>query len=308
VNALAEARLEIREGRFQRTMALVTAFSAVVSGFEAYAQHQRGAFDNWLMWTPVWLTPPTVVAAAAALLSPKAARVALPAVSLVSLADGLIGFGYHLRGIARLPGGYRLGRYNLVIGPPIFAPLLTCTVGVSGLLAAFLRRERLDLGTPTARAVSTVATADLSLGTKGVLAGLVARVACGEFQRVLSVVTAAFAVLAGGEAYLEHLRGSFNQWVMWTPIWLTPPMAAAALGAAASERVARHVLPWVAIVTFLDGVLGFLLHLRGIKRMPGHFLNLRFNMTMGPPLFAPLLLSSVGLMGLIASLLRRKGD
>jgi len=55
-----------------------------------------------------------------------------------------------------------------------------------------------------------------------------------------------------------------------------------------------------------DGLLGFLLHIRGIRDMPGGTHNLRFNITMGPPLFAPLLLSSVGLLGLIASLVRRK--
>jgi hypothetical protein len=247
-----------------------------------------------------------VLAALAALIDRKAARVMLPAVALVSLADGLIGFGYHLRGIARMPGGFGLGRYNVVMGPPVFAPLLTCTVGVSGLLAAFLRRETLD--PLPAQALGRLASADLSLRSKGKLAGLIARVARGEFQRALAVVAALFAVLAGGEAYVEHLRGSFYQWMMWTPVYLTPPMAAAALGAAWSERVATRVLPAVSVVTFLDGVLGFLLHLRGIKRMPGHFLNLQFNITMGPPLFAPLLLSSVGLMGLIASLLRRRVD
>jgi hypothetical protein len=42
--------------------------------------------------------------------------------------------------------------------------------------------------------------------------------------------------------------------------------------------------------------------------MPGHFTNLRFNLVMGPPLFAPLLLCSVGLLGLIASLLKGKAD
>ena len=48
-------RREIREGRFQRTMALMVAFSAIVSGFEAYVQHRRGNFADRLMWTPVWL-------------------------------------------------------------------------------------------------------------------------------------------------------------------------------------------------------------------------------------------------------------
>src|SRR5947209_1852101 len=47
-----------------------------------------------------------------------------------------------------------------------------------------------------------------------------------------------------GEAYFEHLRGSFNRRLMWTPIWVTPPMVAAGLGAVFSQNVAEHVLPW----------------------------------------------------------------
>src|SRR5690348_7230441 len=85
------ARREIREGRFQRSMALVTAFSAAVSGFEAYSQHQRGAFNDRWMWTPVWLAPPTVAAAGAALKSERVARRVLPTIALVSLADGVLG-------------------------------------------------------------------------------------------------------------------------------------------------------------------------------------------------------------------------
>ena len=72
-------------------------------------------------------------------------------------------------------------------------------------------------------------------------------------------------MLAGGEAYFEHLRGSFNQRLMWTPVWVTPPMVAAAIGAALSQRVAEHVLPLASAVTFLDGLLGFALHLQGIQ-------------------------------------------
>src|SRR5205823_4533487 len=97
---LALGERELRQGRFQRSMALITAFSAVVNGFEAYAQHQRGAFDQRLMWTPVWLTPPTVAAAGGALVSERVARRLLPAIALVSIVDGVLGFVYHLKGIA----------------------------------------------------------------------------------------------------------------------------------------------------------------------------------------------------------------
>ena len=83
-------------------------------------------------------------------------------------------------------------------------------------------------------------------------------------------------------------------------------MVAAAVGAALSQRVAEQILPLASAVTFLDGLLGFVLHLQGIQRMPGGFRNLQFNFTMGPPVFAPLLFSSVGLLGLIAALVRRR--
>jgi hypothetical protein len=304
---LGLTRREIREGRFQRSMALVTAFSAIVSGFEAYVQHRRGAFSHWLMWTPVWLTPPTALTAAAALASERAARGVLPALSLVSLADGVLGFVYHVRGIRRMPGGFSVGQYNVVMGPPVFAPLLTCSVGVSGLLTAALRRGRREpRSTRALRTLARMARRSDGHGKGGGTSTIAERISEGRFQQLMAVTAATFGVLAGGEAYFEHLRGSFNQRVMWTPVWVTPPMVGAAIGAAFSERVAHDVLPAVSAITFLDGMLGFGLHLRGIERMPGGVRNLQFNLAMGPPVFAPLLLCSVGLLGFVASLLRRR--
>ena len=290
-------RREIREGRFQRTMALMVAFSAIVSGFEAYVQHRRGNFADRLMWTPVWLMPPTAAGALAAVISRRAARTVLPLLSLASIADGVIGFRAHLIGIERMPGGWRLGQYNVVMGAPVFAPLLMSSVGVLGLLASVLRPAELD-------ATETSADSD-DLEGHG---GLATRIAHGEFQRGMALTAGAFAVLAGGEAYFEHLRGSFNDRLMWTPIWLTPPMVVATAAAAVSEEAAQKVLPVASVVILCDGLAGFALHLRGIGRMPGGFRNLDFNLTMGPPLFAPLLFASVGTLGLIASLMRRRPD
>jgi hypothetical protein len=179
------------------------------------------------------------------------------------------------------------------MGPPIFAPLLTCTVGVLGVFAGLLRPEQ------TRRVVWDPRPIRPGNGR------FATRVAHGRFQRVMALVSAVFAILAGGEAYFEHLRGSFNRTVMWTPVWVTPPMVVAGVGAVFSQRVAEQVLPLAAAVTFVDGLIGFGLHLQGIERMPGGVRNLQFNFTMGPPLFAPLLFSSVGLLGFIAALLRR---
>lgn len=302
------ARREIREGRFERSMALITAFAAVVSGWEAYAQHLRGAFSHWLMWTPVALTPPAVVAGMCALANPRLARRALPILAVASLADGLVGFGFHLRGIGRLPGGWKLGQYNVVIGPPICAPLLTCMVGVVGLLAGLLRPE--VASKPSARAALRLVLSPLTQqpppARSGMLESLAINVSHGRFQRTLALTSAVFAVFAGGEAYAEHLRGSFNRRWMWTPVWVTPPMVAAAIGAVLSQRVAEGILPIASAVTFCDGLVGFFLHLQGIQRMPGGFRNLQFNFTMGPPVFAPLLFSSVGLLGFVAALVRRR--
>ncbi|HEU5422210.1 MAG TPA: hypothetical protein VFU72_01605 [Nitrolancea sp.] len=300
---LAVARVEIRQGRFQRTMALLSAFSAIVSGFEAYTQHERGAFSHWLMWTPVWLTPPATLAGIAAVFSRRVARLVLPVVALASLIDGLLGFIYHIRGVRGLPGGFRLGQYNLVIGPPLFAPVLTGMVGVLGLLASALRREQLgwfESRSPSLGQLQRLGRFDTRQ------ASLPALLAHGEFQRGMALLAAVFAALAGGEAYLEHLRGSFNRRVMWTPVWVTPPMIAAGIAAALDRRAARLVLPFVSLAALADGALGFVLHVQGLQRMPGGVRNLRFNLVLGPPLFAPLLFSAVGLLGLIATLLRRR--
>lgn len=337
-------RDEIRDGRFQRSMAAITGLSAVVSGAEAFTQHRRGAFSNRLMWTPIWLMPPAAAAAIAAVFDERAAKRLLPAISAVVIADGIIGFIYHLRGIRRMPGGFHVGRYNVVMGPPVFAPLLMCSVGVAGILTGFLQRGRpprtrrlrkvllggglaalealLAPGRPArrrSRTPSWAGVARLALAARSARAGGLGRLARGtpqvaltngalaggRLQRGLAVTTAALGAVAGGEAYFEHLRGSFNSKWMWTPVLLTPPMVAAAAGAAVSERIARRVLPIASAVTLADGLLGFGLHVRGLDRMPGdNTSNLDFKIAMGPPLFAPLLFSAVGLFGLVSALLR----
>ncbi|MGH2461803.1 MAG: hypothetical protein ACRDIY_23355 [Chloroflexota bacterium] len=134
---------EASHGRLRALFCILAAFAAVTSGWEAYAQHLRGAYNDWLMWTPVALAPPMVVAALVSILRAKVARTLLPWLSVLVLIDGIVGFIFHLRGVGRLPGGFRLAVYNITMGPPIFAPLFFLIVGVLGLLAAALRPVRL---------------------------------------------------------------------------------------------------------------------------------------------------------------------
>lgn len=136
--AVSQARL----GRLQRTFSTLAAFSAIVSGFEAYVQHLRGAYNDWLMWTPVALTPPMVLAGVGGIVNEKIARSFLPWMSLAIIIDGLVGFVYHLKGVGKLPGGYHFATYNITMGPPIFAPLFMLSVGILGLFASALRPEQ----------------------------------------------------------------------------------------------------------------------------------------------------------------------
>ena len=74
--------------------------------------------------------------------SPGAARTVLPAASALYALNGAIGTITHLRGVQRKPGGFREPTYNLVMGPPLLAPGSLLLVGMIGLLAAIVERER----------------------------------------------------------------------------------------------------------------------------------------------------------------------
>ncbi|HVA07556.1 MAG TPA: hypothetical protein VNG12_12530 [Acidimicrobiales bacterium] len=131
----------IQHGRFERSMAGLTAIGALVTGAEIWMEHDRASFGNKMMWLPVVLTPAACAAGLAGVFSRRAAKTVLPIVSTVVLANSLQGQYLHLRGIAQRPGGWKMARYNAEMGPPMFAPLLFGMIGGMGLLASVLRRE-----------------------------------------------------------------------------------------------------------------------------------------------------------------------
>ncbi|MFF3074610.1 hypothetical protein ACFVSN_29915 [Kitasatospora sp. NPDC057904] len=134
----------VRTGRFQRSLALVTAAGSVITAAEIYLEHDRAGFGNRVMWWPVWLGPVGAVAGVAGAVSPRAAHTMLPVASAAITANGIQGTYLHVRGIAEKPGGWAMARYNVEMGPPLFAPLLMSMVGGMGLVAAVLRRESRD--------------------------------------------------------------------------------------------------------------------------------------------------------------------
>ena len=133
---------DIREGRFQRQVAIVTGISALLSGFEAYYSHYKNNFRYWVQWTPIVIAPVLAGVAFTSVKKPKLATTVLPVVSAMAGADAAVGFFYHARGVLRRPGGSKRLLYNIMYGPPIFAPLLFGAAGMLGLLASLLRRRR----------------------------------------------------------------------------------------------------------------------------------------------------------------------
>lgn len=131
----------VQHGRFEQALSALTAGAALVNGVEIWFEHDRASFGDPWMWTPVALTPVAIAAALSGAASPRAAKTFLPVASAAVMANGLQGFYLHVRGIARKPGGWRMLRYNVEMGPPLFAPLLMTMVGGMGLLASVLRRS-----------------------------------------------------------------------------------------------------------------------------------------------------------------------
>jgi hypothetical protein len=127
----------------------------------------------------------------------------------------------------------------------------------------------------------------------------------GRFERTLSALTAAGAAVTAGEIYLSHDGASFGNKMMWWPIVVVPTAIPAGIAAVFSRRAAHTVLPLASAAIVVNGLQGTYLHLRGVAQRPGGIT--RYNLEAGPPVFAPLLASVVGGMGLLAAVLRREG-
>ena len=154
-------------------------------------------------------------------------------VSVITLADGIIGFFFHVRGVARKPGGWSLPVTNIVMGPPIFAPLLFGTSAYLGLMASYLRREEeLHHGLAGIHKSSTL----LSLrGPTGV------QTCVRKVPETPSALTILWAFFSGFEALYSHYKTNFRYKAQWTPVLLTPLFMAAAAGAVKSRRIANTV-------------------------------------------------------------------
>jgi hypothetical protein len=135
---------------------------------------------------------------------------------------------------------------------------------------------------------------------------MVRNVETGHFERSLAALTAVGSLVTAAEIFFEHDSASFGNKMMWVPVALGPVGAVAGVAGFFSKRLAKTALPLASAVIVGNGIQGTYLHGRGIAQKPGGWSNFRYNMEMGPPLMAPLLVTMVGGMGLLAALLRRE--
>ncbi len=294
----------VREGRFQRSLAMLTAGASIVSGLEVAYEHYRGSYSRRVMYTPVILSGLLGAAALAAVFSRTAARTALRLTSVVTLMDAGVGFYFHVRGIQRKPGGWRLPMTNMIMGPPVFAPLLFGTAAYLGLIASYLQRE--DATTSGGGSADSLIARFLPTREGRELLSEEQNIREGRFQKQVAIVTAVSAMLSGFEAYYSHYKNNFRYWAQWSPIVLSPLLAAAAVASIRSHRVARTALPLLSAGAMADAAVGFYYHARGVVRRPGGTKHLLYNILYGPPIFAPLLFGAAGMIGILASMLRRK--
>jgi hypothetical protein len=296
----------VREGSFQRSLALTAGLSSAIAGLEVAYEHYRGSYGQRIMYTPVVCSGALLVAGASAAFSRKAARTLLPIVSAITLADCIIGFVFHIRGVQRKPGGWRLPVFNIVMGPPLFAPLLFGTSAYLGLVASFLRREEFSSLPPQTNLNPPPWAKLLPQKLRDQEITLAQEVREGKFQKHLAAATAASAFFSGIEALYSHYKNNFKYKAQWSPIVTAALLLGAALGSMRSPKIAKKLLPAASALAIADGAVGFFYHARGVKRRPGGLKNTLYNIMYGPPIFAPLLFAACGFLGLLASMFRRE--
>lgn len=254
-------------------IALLTAAMTLLLLADAFAGHYRSGFVFRTQYAPFLSGGLLIVSAATACVAPHAAwtNTALRVTGWVTVASGIIGFGFHhYYGIAKKPGGYSWLLHYLMYGAPQLAPLALSWTGALALLAA--------------RGLA----GETSLAGLNLHAALFALVA----------VALAGAVL---QAAILHYRGAFNNPAMYAP--LTAPLLAVIAcvwTAIAPGGVALTVLTILLWLTLLIGFVGLGMHLRGFGRQMGGLYVTVFNWLEGPPAWAPALFAGCAAVGLVA--------
>ncbi|MDQ4074956.1 MAG: hypothetical protein M3220_01780, partial [Chloroflexota bacterium] len=120
-----------------------------------------------------------------------------------------------------------------------------------------------------------------------------------RLTRTIRLVNIGAYTLLGVESGYDHWMGGLYNKVMFTPLILSPIMALVHLAALVRSRAARTLEGPLSAVAALAGLVGFGFHLWNLYRRPGYVWQKLFY---GAPYAAPLQLSGIGLLGLLAAL------
>ena len=106
---------------------------------QATILHYRGAFNNPAMYAPLTAPLLAVVAGTWSAIAPNSMTLfALNVLLWLTFLVGFVGLGMHLRGYDRQMGGLYVFLFNLLEGPPAWAPALFAGFSAVGLIAVHL--------------------------------------------------------------------------------------------------------------------------------------------------------------------------
>jgi hypothetical protein len=122
-----------------RALALLTSAGLVGTLGEVALLHFRGAFQNPAMYAPIVIPPVSAALLLNSAINSPRSRWFTRLWLRMTAALGVIGVGFHARGIARNQGGWRNWSQNLFNGPPLPAPPSFSALALAGLAAQRLR-------------------------------------------------------------------------------------------------------------------------------------------------------------------------
>ena len=123
-----------------KALALAVSAGLIGTVAEVGLLHFRGAFQHPAMYAPVIIPPVTAALMVATALGRPQARPLTRCWLKLTAWLGLIGVGFHARGIARCQGGWRNWSQNILSGPPLPAPPSFTALALAGLAALRLRQ------------------------------------------------------------------------------------------------------------------------------------------------------------------------
>ncbi|WP_048601299.1 hypothetical protein [Rubeoparvulum massiliense] len=123
---------------FVRIATIFVALAFLVIGFQVTLFHYRQNFHHRSMWLPVISAPLIFLTGLIYSFWLTNWSYYLYLILLwIGLVDGVVGAFFHIRGVRIRVGGWTLR--NLLIGPPIFLPMMFGALSILGLLAVWWR-------------------------------------------------------------------------------------------------------------------------------------------------------------------------